>query len=73
MDGLDLVHINWTQADPEASLKMDVLHYGEVPFEGPLKGMQERYSSSAAGTDREQRLCCESSGITRPLLRRYRS
>lgn len=38
MDGLDLVHIHWTQADPEAPLGMGVLHYGEVPFEGPLKG-----------------------------------
>jgi hypothetical protein len=38
MDGLDIVHIHWTQAHPETPLKMEILHYGEMPFEGPLKG-----------------------------------
>lgn len=39
MDGLDIVHIHWTQEHPEAPLKMKLLRYGEVPFDGPLKSM----------------------------------
>ena len=38
MDGLDIVHIHWTQEHPEAPLRMEMLHEGEVPFDGALKG-----------------------------------
>jgi hypothetical protein len=37
MDGLDIVHIHYTQESPDAPLKMKLLHYGEIPFDGPLK------------------------------------
>jgi hypothetical protein len=37
MDGLDIVHIHWTQESPDAVLKMNLLHHSEVPFDGPLK------------------------------------
>lgn len=37
MDGLDIVHIHFTQDSPAAPLKMKLLRYGEVPFDGPLK------------------------------------
>jgi hypothetical protein len=40
MDGLDIVRIHWTQEHPEAPLKMEILNYGEAPFDGPLKGMR---------------------------------
>jgi len=48
MDGLDIVHIHWTQEHPEAPLKMDILHYGEVPFEGGLKGMTDIFAFTAS-------------------------
>ena len=48
MDGLDIVHIHWTQAHPEAPLKMEILHYGEVPFEGHLKGTYVRMVDHAS-------------------------
>ena len=48
MDGLDIVHIHWTQEHPEAPLKMEILHYGEVPFEGQLKGTYVRMVDRAS-------------------------
>lgn len=37
MDGLDIVHIHWTQDHPAAQLQMRLLRHGEVPFDGLLK------------------------------------
>lgn len=37
MDGLDICHVHWTQEHPEAPLNMEILHEGEVPFDGKLK------------------------------------
>jgi len=37
MDGLDIVHIHYTQQSPDAPLKMKLLRAGEVGFDGQLK------------------------------------
>ena len=37
MDGLDIVHMRFTQQSPESPLKMHLLHAGEIPFDGHLK------------------------------------
>jgi hypothetical protein len=37
MDGLDICHVHWTQEHPEAPLNMEILHEGEIPFDGKLK------------------------------------
>lgn len=37
MDGLDIVHMHYTQESPEAPLKARLLRAGEVKFEGVLK------------------------------------
>jgi 1,6-anhydro-N-acetylmuramate kinase len=37
MDGIDIVHIHFEQASPEAPLQMTLLHQGEVAFDGALK------------------------------------
>ncbi|CCX05394.1 Anhydro-N-acetylmuramic acid kinase [Pyronema domesticum] len=37
MDGLDIAHMHFTQEHPEAILKMELLHAGEVAFDGALK------------------------------------
>ena len=37
MDGLDIVHIQFTQETPESPLKMQLLHAGEIRFDGKLK------------------------------------
>lgn len=39
MDGIDIVHIHFSQEHPEAQLKMERLYHGEVPFDGALKSM----------------------------------
>lgn len=43
MDGIDIVRVHWTQEHPEAPLKMEILNYGEVEFDGTLKGAPEEY------------------------------
>lgn len=37
MDGLDIVHIHFTQARPDSPLRMQLLHAGEIQFDGTLK------------------------------------
>jgi hypothetical protein len=37
MDGLDIVHIHYTQESPGATLKLRLLREGEVSFDGALK------------------------------------
>jgi hypothetical protein len=37
MDGLDIVHIHYTQESPDAPLKWRLLREGEVSFDGALK------------------------------------
>ena len=37
MDGLDIAHVHYTQANPAAPLKMRLLRAGEVEFDGALK------------------------------------
>lgn len=37
MDGLDIVHVHYTQESPDAPLKMKLLRAGEVSFGGQLK------------------------------------
>ncbi|KAK5196082.1 hypothetical protein LTR99_008109 [Exophiala xenobiotica] len=37
MDGLDIAHIHFTQESPDSPLKMQLLHAGEVEFDGDLK------------------------------------
>lgn len=37
MDGLDIVHVHYTQESPEAPLKIKLLRAGEVSFDGQLK------------------------------------
>ena len=37
MDGLDIAHMHFTQESPESSLRMRLLHAGEVGFDGDLK------------------------------------
>ena len=37
MNGLDLARMHFTQESPDAPLRMQLLHYGEVEFEGDLK------------------------------------
>jgi 1,6-anhydro-N-acetylmuramate kinase len=37
MDGLDIVHVHYTQESPGAALKMRLLRAGEVNFDGALK------------------------------------
>jgi hypothetical protein len=39
MDGLKIVHIHFTQASPDAPLKMNLLRAGEVSFDGKLKSV----------------------------------
>ena len=37
MDGLDIVHMHFTQKSPTSPLRMQLLHAGEVAFDGALK------------------------------------
>lgn len=37
MDGLDIVHMHFTQESPNSPLEMQLLHAGEVGFDGALK------------------------------------
>ncbi|KAH2068636.1 hypothetical protein KXX03_009634 [Aspergillus fumigatus] len=37
MDGVDLVHVHFTQDSPKTPLKMQLLHYGEYPMPKKLK------------------------------------
>lgn len=37
MDGVDIIHVHFTQAHPEAPLNVQVLHHGEVKMPQPLK------------------------------------
>ena len=37
MDGLDIVHMHFTQESPDSPLRMQLLHAGEVGFDGDLK------------------------------------
>ena len=37
MDGLDIVHMHFTQASPRSPLRMRLLHSGEIGFDGELK------------------------------------
>lgn len=37
MDGVDLVHVHFTQASPSAQLNMQLLHYGEYPMPSEIK------------------------------------
>jgi 1,6-anhydro-N-acetylmuramate kinase len=37
MDGLDIVHMHYTQEHPEAPLKAKLLREGEISFDGKLK------------------------------------
>lgn len=37
MDGLDIVHMHFTQESPESPLRMQLLHAGEIQFDGDLK------------------------------------
>ncbi|KAF4207376.1 hypothetical protein CNMCM8927_003119 [Aspergillus lentulus] len=37
MDGVDLVHVHFTQDSPRTPLKMQLLHYGEFPMPKKLK------------------------------------
>lgn len=37
MDGLDIVHIRFTQERPDSPLHMQLLDAGEIPFDGALK------------------------------------
>jgi hypothetical protein len=65
MDGLDVVHIHWTQESPDAVLKLNLLHHGEVPFDGPLKSQSILFSftssifSSLLCSKVNQNLTCE--------------
>jgi hypothetical protein len=43
MDGLDIAHMHFTQEHPEAILKMELLHAGEVAFDGALKSTSTFY------------------------------
>lgn len=37
MDGIDIVHVHFTQATPADPLHMKLLHHGEIPFPAKLK------------------------------------
>lgn len=37
MDGLDIAHMHFTQESPDSPLRMQLLHSGEVQFDGDLK------------------------------------
>jgi len=37
MDGIDIVHLHYTQERPDAPLKVQLLHEGEIEFDGELK------------------------------------
>lgn len=37
MDGIDIVHVHFTQATPEEPLHMKLLHHGEIEFPATLK------------------------------------
>lgn len=55
MDGLDICHVHWTQEHPEAPLNMEILHEGEVPFDGKLKRRATSLLKLCVCADRPQK------------------
>ena len=49
MDGLDIAHVHYTQASPDAPLKMHLLREGEIPFDGELKSKSSAPCSVDSG------------------------
>ncbi len=52
MNSLDIAHMHFTRKSPEAPLKMQLLHYGEVAFDGDLKLSANREHPSSKLTNR---------------------
>jgi 1,6-anhydro-N-acetylmuramate kinase len=53
MDGVDLVHVHFTQDDPTSPLKMQLLHYGEYPMPKKLKARVMRLIKENTTTPEE--------------------